>query len=99
MSLKIEQSLNYKNHQNLKNINENTFAKPMLDKKELSLIKEVLDSGMLFLWKKADMFEKFSRLVNSKYSTSVSSCIRYAFIYFIMAVKKMMKLSSHHKLM
>jgi len=66
------------------------FAKPILDKKELNLIKEVLDSGILVHGKKADMFEKkFSSLVNSKYSTSVSSCTAGMHLfYFVNNIKK-----------
>ena len=51
------------------------FAKPNLDKIDLSGIKETLNSGILVHGKKTIMFEKkFSNLVKSNFALSTSSC-------------------------
>lgn len=51
------------------------FGKPSFDSKELTAIKEVVESGWVGMGPKCEEFEKlFAKKVGSKYAISVSSC-------------------------
>ena len=66
------------------------FGKPILDKRELNNIKEVLNSGILVHGRKALEFESlFKKFTASKEAVSVSSCTAgMHLVYFALGLGK-----------
>jgi perosamine synthetase len=59
------------------------FGKPLIDKKELSSVKKVLNSGILIHGKDTIKFEEnFKKFTGAKYALSVSSCTAGMHLYF-----------------